>query len=311
MEASSPSPSSPSASFSTTPSPSPSSPPPTSPPTPRPPSSKPSPPTSPASWRPVLSLLYRKLHVAVYHSSLSGPSRDHLVRGPGPAGTGDCKLNEENGRHPREQLLARRPASRFDERTPVPVGSALPQRRLLGPSERRRPAVLPARGVPGEDQGRGASSAAVGAAGGGAAARVHGRVPDALRLELRAGELGVRRADDRVAAVRGTEDERGDAGGGGGRGAAAGGGARRRGGRRVGVGGEAADGSGGRKEGEEQGTGAAGGGHQDASQGWVFLGRLRLLRDAVDPKSHLGTSRLRIVVSRKGTMTLVQTVCNN
>ncbi|CAL9187261.1 unnamed protein product, partial [Musa hybrid cultivar] len=93
--------------------------------------------------------------VAVYHSSLSGPSRDHLVRGPGPAGTGDCKLNEENGRHPREQLLARRPASRFDERTPVPVGSALPQRRLLGPSERRRPAVLPARGVPGEDQGAG------------------------------------------------------------------------------------------------------------------------------------------------------------
>lgn len=112
-----------------------------------------------------------------------------------------------------------------DERTPVPVGSALPQRggrerRLLRPSERRRPAMLPARGVPEEDQGRGASSAAVGAAGGGAAARVHGRVPDALRLELRAGELRVRRADDRVAAVRGTEDESGDDGGAGGRGVA-------------------------------------------------------------------------------------------
>ena len=92
------------------------------------------PPCRQRSWRPVLRLLYRKLHVAVYHSSLSGPSRDHLVRGPGPAGTGghtrvhptqkcrprrrdeeskqrslpmglrDCKLNEENGRHPRQQL---------------------------------------------------------------------------------------------------------------------------------------------------------------------------------------------------------------
>lgn len=82
----------------------------------------------------MLRLLYRKLHVAVYHSSLTGPSRDRLVRGPGPAGTGghtrvhptqkcrprrrdegpkqrslsmglrDCKLNEENGWHPRGLL---------------------------------------------------------------------------------------------------------------------------------------------------------------------------------------------------------------
>ncbi|KAG2642820.1 hypothetical protein PVAP13_2KG129882 [Panicum virgatum] len=146
------------------------------------------------------------------------------------------------------------------QRPEVPVGGAVPQRQgqqrvLLQWREddgrprrrRRRPAELPAGGVRGEDEGRGARGAGVGAAGGDPGPPRRRGLPDALRVELGAGGRDRGRAGAGVAAVRRAADERGEAGVGARRAGAAG---AREGGRRGGAaggggrGGQGADGGG-------------------------------------------------------------------
>ena len=119
-------------------------------------------------------------------------------------------------------------------RTPVPVGLAGPtfgrvrlrrrRPRRGGAPDGREPRRAPAGGVLGEDQGQGPGVADVGAAEGHPGAPRRGRLRDARRMELGAGEPVARRAGGAVAAVRGAAPERAGAGGRYGRGRAAQGG---------------------------------------------------------------------------------------
>ncbi|KAK4803313.1 hypothetical protein SAY86_001516 [Trapa natans] len=110
--------------------------------------------------------------------------------------------------------------------------------------------------LPRADQGQGIHPPIMGAAGPGAGPPGHRWLPVSLRLELHPRERRQRSADDRVAALRGTENERRAAGGGNTGGAAAEG-QRGRGGRQGGGGGggEGADGRGRREEYEEPNEG--------------------------------------------------------
>ncbi|RLM87631.1 hypothetical protein C2845_PM04G15210 [Panicum miliaceum] len=161
------------------------------------------------------------------------------------------------------------------ERPEVPVGRAVPQRQgqqreVLWweddrPRRRRRPAELPAGGVRRDDQARGARRTGVGAAGGDPGPPRRRRVPDALRVELGAGDHGRGRAGAGVAAVRRAADERCEAGVGARRAGAAG--ERPAGGRagvagRGGRGGQGADGGGEGRRGAGESARAAGGGAQ-------------------------------------------------
>ena len=65
-----------------------------------------------------------------------------------------------------------------------------------------------------KDSGEGFGGEVVGPAGGDSAARIYGSVCVALRVELDVGERSKRGSGDRVAVVRGAEDERDDGRGG-------------------------------------------------------------------------------------------------
>ncbi|CAI9101153.1 OLC1v1038412C1 [Oldenlandia corymbosa var. corymbosa] len=106
-----------------------------------------------------------------------------------------------------------------DERAEIRVGGTEPKRRriqrhFLQRPQPERPAGFLAGRVRLEDQREGFPGAVVGPAGEDPGPRGYRRVPDPLRVELHPGERGGRGAADRVAAVRGAEDERRHADGG-------------------------------------------------------------------------------------------------